>query len=357
MNWARLPDFPWDTLAPARERAAAHPGGIVDLSVGTPVDPTPSVITDALIAHADAPGYPTTVGTQDLHASIRGWIDRRLDGVSGAAILPTIGSKEAIATLPWVLGLSGPVVIPEIAYPTYAVGAVAAGLEYIASDRPEDVSHASAIWVNSPSNPTGRVLSAQRLAEIVTHARESGIPVLSDECYVELGWSEQPVSVLHPQVNGGDLTGIVAVHSLSKRSTMAGYRFGFLAGDPRIIGELLERRKHLGEMVPTPVQHAATAAYADDAHVVEQRTRYARRRTLLRGAVVSAGFTVDHSDAGLYLWITRDEPCWEVVDWFAERGILVTPGDFYGPRGARHVRVALTATDPAVDAAVERLTV
>ncbi len=357
MDWARLPDFPWDTLAPARDRAAAHPGGIVDLSVGTPVDPTPSVITEVLIAHANAPGYPTTAGTSDLHAAIHGWIDRRLGGVSGAAILPTIGSKEAIATLPWVLGLSGPVVIPEIAYPTYAVGAVAARLECIASDRPEDVSDASAIWVNSPSNPTGRVLSAQRLAEIVTHARAIGVPVLSDECYIELGWSEQPVSVLHPQVNGGDLTGIVAVHSLSKRSTMAGYRFGFLAGDHRIIGDLLERRKHLGEMVPTPVQHAATAAYADDAHVEVQRARYAGRRDRLRTAVESAGFTVDHSDAGLYLWITRDEPCWEVVDWFAERGILVTPGDFYGPRGAHHVRVALTATDAAVDAAVERLSV
>lgn len=357
MNWARLPDFPWDTLAPARERAAAHPGGIIDLSVGTPVDPTPSVITDALIAHANSPGYPTTAGTSELHAAIHGWIGRRLDGVPEAAILPTIGSKEAIATLPWVLGLSGPVVIPEIAYPTYAVGAVAAGLEYVASDLPEDVSHAGAIWVNSPSNPTGRVLSAQRLAEIVTHARGLGIPVLSDECYVELGWSTQPVSVLHPEVNGGDLTGIVAVHSLSKRSTMAGYRFGFLAGDPHIIGNLLERRKHLGEMVPGPVQHAAAAAYADDSHVEVQRARYARRRTELLTAVEVAGFVVEHSDAGLYLWVTRDEPCWDVVDWFAERGILVTPGNFYGPRGAHHVRVALTATDAAVASAVERLVV
>jgi succinyldiaminopimelate transaminase len=357
LDWARLPDFPWDTLAPARRRAAEHPGGIIDLSVGTPVDPTPSVITDALIAHANAPGYPTTVGTPELHAAIHGWIDRRLGGVLGAAILPTIGSKEAIATLPWVLGLSGPVVIPDIAYPTYAVGAVAAELEYVATDRPEDVPRASAIWVNSPSNPTGRVLSSQRLAEIITHARSLGIPVLSDECYIELGWTGEPVSILHPEVNGGDVTGIVAVHSLSKRSTMAGYRFGFLAGDPRIIGELLERRKHLGEMVPEPVQFAAAAAYSDDTHVEVQRARYERRRAQLRTAVESAGFTVDHSDAGLYLWITRDEPCWDVVAWFAGRGILVTPGDFYGPRGARHVRVALTATDAAVDSAVERLAV
>lgn len=357
MNWARLPDFPWDTLAPARSRASAHAGGLVDLSVGTPVDPTPRVIQQALAAHSDAPGYPTTVGVDALHTSIRGWIDRRLGGVSDVAILPTIGSKEAIATLPWVLGLSDTLVIPEIAYPTYAVGAVAAGLDYIASDHPEEVPDASAIWVNSPSNPTGRVLTAERLAEIVAHARGRGIPVLSDECYVELGWDRQPVSVLHPEVNGGSVEGIIAVHSLSKRSTMAGYRFGFLAGDPRLMGELLERRKHLGEMVSTPVQFAAAAAYSDDAHVEEQRTRYARRRELLRQAVESSGFRVEHSDAGLYLWITRDEPCWAVVEWFADRGILVTPGDFYGPHGARHVRVALTATDERVDAAVDRLAV
>lgn len=357
MNWARLPDFPWDTLAPARERAAAHPDGIVDLSVGTPVDPTPTVITEALTAHANAPGYPTTVGIDALHDAISGWIERRLGGVAGAAILPTIGSKEAIATLPWVLGLSGPVAIPDIAYPTYAVGAVAAGLDYVPTETPEKVPEASAIWVNSPSNPTGQVLSAQRLAEILSAARDRGIPVLSDECYVELGWDVAPVSILHPEVNGGDLTGLIAVHSLSKRSTMAGYRFGFLAGDPALIAPLLERRKHLGEMVPLPVQYAAAAAYGDDVHVEQQRERYRMRRTVLGAGLQAAGFSIDFSDAGLYLWVTRGEPCWESVTWFAERGILVTPGDFYGPRGAQHVRVALTANDERVDAAVARLTV
>lgn len=321
------------------------------------MDPTPALITESLVAHADAPGYPTTAGIEELHRSIAAWIERRLAGVPGAAILPTIGSKEAIATLPWVLGLEGPVVIPEIAYPTYAVGAVAAGLDYVATDRPEDVGTASAIWVNSPSNPTGRVLSAERLAEIVTHARSRGIPVFSDECYVELGWDASPVSILHPEVNGGDLSGIVAVHSLSKRSTMAGYRFGFLAGDPALVAPLLERRKHLGEMVPLPVQHAAAAAYADDLHVERQRERYRRRRSVLGAAVQAAGFGIDHSDAGLYLWVSRGEPCWDSVSWFAERGILVTPGDFYGAAGAQHVRVALTATDERVDSAVARLAV
>lgn len=355
MNWERLPDFPWDTLAPARARASAH--GLVDLSIGTPVDPTPAVITDALTAHANAPGYPTTAGLESLREVIQGWIERRLSGVGGAAVLPTIGSKEAIATLPWVMGVSGTLVIPEVAYPTYAVGGVAAGLDVVATDRPEDVPEAGAVWINSPSNPTGRVLSAERMAEIVTVARDRGIPILSDECYIELGWDARPVSVLHPDVNGGDLRGVVAVHSLSKRSTMAGYRFGFLAGDPDLVGPLLERRKHLGEMVPSPIQHAAVAAYSDDAHVEVQRARYERRRTVLRDALLQAGFTIDHSEAGLYLWTTRDQPCWEVVDWFADRGVLVTPGEFYGPQGARHVRIALTATDAHIDEVVARLTV
>ena len=355
MNWERLPDFPWDTLAPARARASAH--GLIDLSIGTPVDPTPAVITDALTAHANAPGYPTTAGLESLREAIQGWIERRLSGVGGAAVLPTIGSKEAIATLPWVMGVSGTLVVPEVAYPTYAVGGVAAGLDVVATDRPEDVPEAGAVWINSPSNPTGRVLSAERMAEIVTVARDRGIPILSDECYIELGWDARPVSVLHPDVNGGDLRGVVAVHSLSKRSTMAGYRFGFLAGDPDLVGPLLERRKHLGEMVPSPIQHAAVAAYSDDAHVEVQRARYERRRTVLRDALLQAGFTIDHSEAGLYLWATPDEPCWEVVDWFADRGVLVTPGEFYGPQGARHVRIALTATDAHIDEVVARLTV
>ena len=355
MNWERLPDFPWDTLAPARARASAY--GLIDLSIGTPVDPTPAVIADALTAHANAPGYPTTAGLESLREAIQGWIERRLSGVGGAAVLPTIGSKEAIATLPWVMGVSGTLVIPEVAYPTYAVGGVAAGLDVVATDRPEDVPEAGAVWINSPSNPTGRVLSAERMAEIVTVARDRGIPILSDECYIELGWDARPVSVLHPDVNGGDLRGVVAVHSLSKRSTMAGYRFGFLAGDPDLVGPLLERRKHLGEMVPSPIQHAAVAAYSDDAHVEVQRARYERRRTVLRDALLQAGFTIDHSEAGLYLWATRDEPCWEVVDWFADRGVLVTPGEFYGPQGARHVRIALTATDAHIDEVVARLTV
>ncbi len=190
---------------------------------------------------------------------------------------------------------------------------------------------------------------------MVAWARDTGAIVVSDECYIELGWDAEPVSVLHPSVSGGSHVGVLAVHSLSKRSNLAGYRFGFVAGDPALVGDLLAVRKHIGMMVPTPVQMAAIAALGDDEHVAVQRAVYGRRREVLRQALLDAGFRIDHSEAGLYLWATRDEPCWDTVRWCAERGVLVTPGDFYGPAGAEHVRVALTATDAHVAAAAVRL--
>jgi succinyldiaminopimelate transaminase len=232
---------------------------------------------------------------------------------------------------------------------------VLAGCDYVATDEPESVPDASLVWLNSPGNPTGAVLGAGRAAEIVAWARDVGAIVVSDECYIELGWDVEPVSILHPSVSGGTSHGLLAVHSLSKRSNLAGYRFGFVAGDPRLVGDLLAVRKHLGMMVPTPVQMAAIAALDDDAHVEVQREVYRRRRQTLWSSLTGAGFRIDHSEAGLYLWITRGEPCWDTVRWFAERGVVVTPGDFYGPAGAQHVRVALTCTDPDIDAVAQRL--
>ncbi len=348
-----LPDFPWDTLAAAKHKAAAHPGGIVDLSVGTPVDPTPAVIREALCEASDAPGYPTVHGTPQVRQAAADWLSRRL-GVSAepADVLPLIGTKEFVAWLPTLLGL-GPddvVASPAIAYPTYRVGAMVAGC------RTATVGQSAALtWLNSPANPTGEVLGVQALRDVVTAARADGSIVVSDECYIELGWESEAVSVLHPDVCDGDHTGLLAVHSLSKRSNMAGYRFGFAVGDPRLIASLLQVRKHLGMMVPLPVQSAAIAALSDDEHVRSQRGLYAGRRQVLRAALQSAGFRIDHSEAGLYLWATRDEPCWDSVYHLAERGILVAPGDFYGPGGARHVRVALTAPDERIRAAAHRL--
>ena len=356
----RLPDFPWEVLAPFGAVAKRHADGLIDLSVGSPVDATPALVQDALRASADAPAYPTTAGRDDLRSACANWLDRSLGvAVDSTAILPAIGSKEIVASLPRLLNVApgARVVVPRTAYPTYAVGALLAGAVPVATDHPEEVEGAALIWLNSPGNPTGAVLTPERMTEIVAWARATGAVVVSDECYIELGWEAQPVSILHPSVCGISHDGVLALHSLSKRSNLAGYRFGFLTGDPALVGDVLAVRKHMGMMVPSPVQAAAIAAWDDDAHVLVQRAVYRRRRSVLRAALVAAGFRVDHSEAGLYLWITRDEPCWQTVAWFADRGMLVTPGDFYGAAGALHVRVALTGTDSAVDAVPGRLTV
>ncbi len=357
---AALPDFPWDRLAPYQATAEAHQGGIVDLSVGTPVDPVPAVVREALAAASDSPGYPQTYGTPELREAAAGWMRRRL-GVHAdpAAVLPTIGSKELVAWLPTLLGVrpGDRVVFPELAYPTYDVGVRLAGAEPYAADGllglgPERVP---LVWVNSPSNPTGRVLPAEHLRKVVSWARERGAIVASDECYIELGWEERPISILHPDVCGGSHEGLLAVHSLSKRSNLAGYRAGFVSGDPELVRRLLEVRKHAGMIMPAPVQAAMTAALGDDEHVEEQRARYAARRRALRPALERAGWRVEHSEAGLYLWAANGSDCWEQVRILAENGILVAPGDFYGAAGRGHIRIAVTATDERIDAAVSRL--
>jgi succinyldiaminopimelate transaminase len=361
---ASLPVFPWDTLVEAKAVAGAHPDGIVDLSVGTPVDPVAPLIQEALTAAAWSPGYPATAGTAQLRESAVAALARRfgITGLTESAVLPVIGTKELIAWLPTLLGL-GPadvVVVPELAYPTYEVGARLAGAQVLRADSLTQLGPQTPalIYINSPSNPTGRVLGVDHLRKVVGWARERGTIVASDECYLSLGWDvgpPGPLSVLHPAVCYGDHTGLLAVHSLSKSSSLAGYRAGFVAGDPGIVTELLAVRKHAGMMVPSPVQAAVVAALEDDDHQKVQLDRYARRRAALAPALRSAGFTIDHSEAGLYLWITRGEPCQDTVRWLADRGILVAPGDFYGPRGAQHVRVALTATDERIAAAVARL--
>jgi succinyldiaminopimelate transaminase len=356
-----LPDFPWDQLAPAAERAHEHPGGIVDLSVGTPVDPTPESVRRALAGAADSPGYPLTIGTVETRRAAVDWMARRL-GVTGVGVdgvLPAIGSKELIAGLAGHLGIGAGdlVVYPELAYPTYEVGARLVGARTLATDSLTSLGPEvpRLLWLNSPGNPTGRVLPAAHLRKVVDWCRERGTVLVSDECYIELGWEAEPVSVLHPDVCGGSPEGILAVHSLSKRSNLAGYRCAFVAGDPRLVAELLAVRKNLGLMMPGPQQAAMAAALGDDAHVDQQRNRYAGRRVLLRRALTGAGFRIDHSEASLYLWATRGEDCWQTVAGLAELGVLVAPGAFYGAAGDEHVRVALTVTDERARAAADRL--
>ncbi len=372
-----LPDFPWDTLAGAAARARAHPGGIVDLSVGTPVDPTPPVVRDALAAAADSPGYPLTVGTPQLREAVAGWFARRrgVPDLDPAAVMPTLGSKELVALLPSLLGLGpGDVVLhPQVAYPTYDVGARLAGATPAPVDDPaarlEDDDRVRLVWLNSPGNPHGSVLGVEQLRAVVAAARAAqerhGRPVVvaSDECYAQLPWEAPWVrdgvpSLLDPRVTGGSHEGLLVAYSLSKQSNLAGYRAAFLAGDRGLVGRLLEIRKHAGFMVPGPVQAAMVAALGDDDHVAAQRERYGRRRRLLKAAFEQAGYVVDASAAGLYLWLrpAGGQDSWATVDDLAALGILVAPGAFYGEAGAGHVRAALTASDERIGEATTRLT-
>jgi len=331
------------------------------LSVGTPVDPTPEVVQEALRGAADSPGYPTTIGLPATRQAALDWLSTS-HGVTGLGldqVLPVIGSKELIASLALHLGIGAGdlVVFPELAYPTYEVGAALAGARSLARDSLTSLGpeRPALLWLNSPSNPTGKVLPLEHLRKVVDWCRERGTVLVSDECYLECAWDAEPLSVLHPSVCGDSVDGLLAVHSLSKRSNLAGYRCAFVAGDAGLVGELLAVRKNLGLQMPGPQQVAMAAALADTVHAGEQHARYAARRAALRTALEAAGFRVDHSEASLYLWCTRDEGCWETVTWLAERGILAAPGDFYGVAGARHVRVAFTATDERVAAAVTRL--
>lgn len=374
-----LPDFPWDSLAPAKARASAHEGGLVDLSVGTPVDPTPVVIREALAAAGDAHGYPMVYGTAPLREAVAAWFERRrgVPGLDPAGVMPTIGSKELVAWLPLLLGV-GPgqrVGIPPVAYPTYDVGARLAGAEPMvvgsltALGPLTDATRPRLLWLNSPSNPTGQVLGVGHLRKVVEWARRHDVVLVSDECYAELPWGEDHLhrsdpalaapgivpSLLDPRVCDGDHRGLLVTYSLSKQSNLAGYRAAFVAGDPALVARLVAVRKHAGMIVPWPVQEAMRVALGDDAHVGEQKARYAARRDILLPALLGAGFEVTHSEAGLYLWASRGEDCWTTIDALAQRGILAAPGAFYGEAGAEHVRIALTATDERIAAAADRL--
>lgn len=367
-----LPDYPWDAMAPYVQEAQQHPDGAVNLSIGTPVDPTPEIIQDALRRSADAPGYPTTHGTAELREAISEWYRRRrrVEGLEPADILPTVGSKELVAWLPTLLGLgAGDVVVrPTVAYPTYDMGAHFAGATPVAADSLAELDAATRarvrlVWVNSPSNPTGAVHGVEALRSIVDDARNLGAMVASDECYAELGWGAwdpaqggDPVpSVLDERVSGGSTDLLLSVYSLSKQSNLAGYRAAFVAGDSGVLANLINSRKHAGMIVPFPVQEAMRVALADDAHVAAQKDLYRARREQLIPALQAFGLTIHHSDAGLYLWATDGEDTWLTVKRFAELGIIVGPGTFYGDAGNGYVRVALTGSDERVGAAASRL--
>lgn len=362
-----LPEYPWNALAPYLARAAEHEAGAVNLSIGTPVDPTPEIIMKALREAADAPGYPTTNGTPAVRDAIVRWYGRRRDvhGLDTHDVMPTVGSKELVAWLPLLLGLgAGDLVVrPLVAYPTYDIGARLAGAESVAADSLADLSESERarvklVWINSPGNPTGVVRGSGELKALVDDARSLGAVVASDECYAELGWGEHEAgvpSILHESVSGGDSNNLLSVYSLSKQSNLAGYRAAFVAGAPNLMPALINNRKHAGMIVPAPVQAAMVAALDDDEHVKAQKDVYRARRQALIPALGALGLRVEDSAGGLYLWCTADEDCWITMGKLAELGIVAGPGAFYGEAGANHVRIALTESDERIGSAVQRM--
>jgi succinyldiaminopimelate transaminase len=344
-----LPDFPWDLLAPYGDKAKKYSDGFIDLSQGTPVDATPKFIQEALATASNSPSYPIVAGSEQLRSAIRDWAIKNL-GVSGEFdVMPVIGSKEFIALLPTFLQ-SKKVLYPKVAYPTYLVSGLMASAETIAVDiDAANWPKADLTWLNSPSNPTGQVQSDGEISAVINWARKNNAVVASDECY--LGFAKDAKSIL--ALASGDNTNLLAVHSLSKRSNLAGYRAAFVVGDSKLIDQIRQIRKHAGLMMPLPVQHAMIAALSDEKHVQEQAERYNNRRTLLSAALVAVGFRIEHSKAGLYIWCTKGEDGYKTVDWFASFGILVTPGSFYG--SDNFIRIALTATDENIAKVVARI--
>lgn len=341
-------------MAPFGARAREHTGGIIDLSQGTPVDATPEFIQQELKSAANSPSYPLTIGTPELRSAMRNWATSVLGASGEFDVLPTIGSKELVAWLPTILQAKT-VLYPRVAYPTYLVGSMIHQSTNIAVDIDAKAWPKSDLaWINSPSNPTGRVHSASELEAVIAYARANNSTVASDECYINFpATGPKPVSIL--KVAAGNNKNLLAVHSMSKRSNLAGYRAGLIVGDPDLIAQIREVRKHAGMLTPLPIQRAMTAALGDEEHVAIQAARYANRREVLSSALIAAGFQIDFSNAGLYIWCTRNEDCWNSVSWLADIGILATPGIFYGEAGAQHIRIAMTATDTQIAEAAARI--
>ena len=360
----RLPEYPWEGLKPFAAKAAEYKDGLVDLSVGSPVDPTPQIIQDALDSASNAPGYPSTAGSLEFRQTVVNWFERRR-GVSGldvSQVMPTIGSKELISWLPLLMGLGpGDVVVqPTVAYTAYVVGAALCGAEIISEDDPAKwPANTKLVWLNSPGNPDGRVLSKAEMRFAVERGRELGALVASDECYAELGWGEwegkTTPCILDPEICGDSIDGVLAVYSLSKQSNMAGYRAAFAAGATDLVKGLVNLRMHSGLNAPAPAQKAMIAALSDDTHVAAQKAIYRARREELLSAVKDYGFTVADSEAGLYLWATLGEDCWKTVERMAELGIVVVPGAFYVLGDSQYVRFSITATDSDIAEGARRL--
>jgi len=364
------PPYPYDRLHALERLADSLPGGVVDCSIGTPCDPVPEVAQRAAAAAlAGSMGYPASAGSAAFREAAAGWIDRRFAvAVDASHVGVCVGTKELVASLPHLLRLRDPgrdtVLYPAVAYPSYEMGAILAGCRAVpvaldsqwhldlARVSAEDAERALVLWVNEPGNPTSSVATRDELIGIAAWARERGIVVASDECYAE--YAPEPATIL-----AGGLEGVLAMHSLSKRSNLAGMRVGFYAGDVDLVSYLVETRKHAGLMTPIPMQAAAVAALGDDEHVAVQRARYAERRAFALDALAPLRLVHDGGPCSFYLWLRRDEGAddgWEIAAELAQTaGLLVAPGDLYGAVGADHVRVALVQPRERFELAFDRL--
>jgi len=353
------PPYPYDRLAELVSMAEALPGGAVDLSIGTPCDPPPAVVVEALAASGAERGYPPSVGTAPFRTAAAGWLERRFGvSVDPDLVAACVGTKEFVAGVPHWLRLRTPsrdtVLYPEISYPSYAMGATLAGcraVPYGSLDGidPADSARALCLWVNCPGNPAGELSD---LAAAADWGRAHGVPVLSDECYIEFTWQGPPRTIVSAGVEG-----VLAVHSLSKRSNLAGMRAGFYTGDPDLVRYLSEVRKHAGFMVPGPVQAAAVAAFGDDAHVDHQRGVYQRRLSVLADLLAALDVVCPQPAGAFYLWAPAPGgDAWGLAKRLAaEAGVVTSPGEFYGPAGAGHVRIAAVQPDERLDLAARRL--
>lgn len=375
-----VPPYPHDRLEPLRALAERLPGGVVDCSVGTPGDPPPDAVIGAMATSGSVAGYPPSVGTPRFRAGAAAWLDRRFGvSVDPEQVAACVGTKEFVVDLPHVLRLGDPgrdtVLHPSVAYPSYAMGAALAGCRAVPVAVDEawrlrldsidetDAERALCLWVNTPGNPAGGL---DDLAAVAAWGRAHGVPVFSDECYIEFTWdprdgggprAPEPGVVSGHSILEHGVDGVVAVHSLSKRSNFAGGRAGFYAGDPELVHRLSEVRKHAGRMVPGPIQDAAVAAFADDAHVDVQRERYWRRLVRLAEVLERLGATAPMPSGGFYLWARAPGgDAWALTERLARQvGLLVSPGEFYGPSAAAHVRVAAVQPDERVALVEERL--
>ncbi|HEY5265762.1 MAG TPA: aminotransferase class I/II-fold pyridoxal phosphate-dependent enzyme [Acidimicrobiales bacterium] len=359
------PAYPYERLDGLKEVASNFEGGAIDCSIGTPIDPPPEFVIEELARGVGARGYPPSAGTTDFRGAAAGWMNRRFGlELSGGDVAACVGTKEFVGSLSGYLHLRTPerdtVLYPAVSYPTYAMGATLAGLRSVpvsmvngqldlASIDPTDVKRALVLWANSPSNPTGYL---DDLGELARWGRSQNVLVASDECYAEFTWASQPRSILE---HGSE--GVLALHSISKRSNLAGFRAGFYAGDAAIVSYLRSVRQHAGFMVPGPVQAAVALAYGDDAHVEVQRERYLRRLELLSRALKGLDLDAPMPEGAFYLWCSKDGMNgWELAALLAERsGLVVSPGELYGEAGKDFVRIAVVQPDERLELAASRL--